>query len=290
GQSQLLPPELERNDDVWELCLAQVRISAGTNAITQADITDTRLDSDLCGVTENPLGGISDDLFKQYDQEFQDWYSRLKDILDENAAANLQTQIDTVKEDLASVSARLGALEATTYTQIITTSDTNLNDYIQAGKYYFSSSYTPVNIPEGVNGWLTVETTAGSDWVVQYWRRAGSWSGTPTNHETFTRTYTGGSWSDWSIYLTNQTVKLESTNLNNYLIPGIYYFPTETSFTNAPEGVNGTLIVLGGSDSGRIHRKQMWLRTGTPGSNDANIHVRTYSDNLGWGAWHTHKP
>lgn len=42
-------PELIRNADYYELQLATVRVRAGTLSIRQADITDTRLDSNVCG-------------------------------------------------------------------------------------------------------------------------------------------------------------------------------------------------------------------------------------------------
>jgi len=42
-------PLLKRNDDYYELELAKVLVKAGTTRITQADIIDTRLDSNVCG-------------------------------------------------------------------------------------------------------------------------------------------------------------------------------------------------------------------------------------------------
>ena len=43
------PPSLERNDYIWELSLAQVRIEAGKSYIDGSQITDERGDIDLCG-------------------------------------------------------------------------------------------------------------------------------------------------------------------------------------------------------------------------------------------------
>lgn len=42
-------PLLKRNNDYYELELARVYVKAGATRITQVDITDTRLDSDVCG-------------------------------------------------------------------------------------------------------------------------------------------------------------------------------------------------------------------------------------------------
>lgn len=43
-------PVIQRNADLYELKLAQVNVKAGTTRITQANITDTRLNSDVCGL------------------------------------------------------------------------------------------------------------------------------------------------------------------------------------------------------------------------------------------------
>src|SRR5699024_9566578 len=43
------PPSLTRNDYVYELSLAQVRIEAGKSYIDSSQITDERGDIDLCG-------------------------------------------------------------------------------------------------------------------------------------------------------------------------------------------------------------------------------------------------
>lgn len=43
------PPELTRNTSRYEICLAEIYVAAGTTAITEAMITDTRSDETLCG-------------------------------------------------------------------------------------------------------------------------------------------------------------------------------------------------------------------------------------------------
>ncbi len=42
-------PSMKRNDDYYELKLAEISVKAGATRITQADITDSRLNSDVCG-------------------------------------------------------------------------------------------------------------------------------------------------------------------------------------------------------------------------------------------------
>ena len=51
GTPTALPeaPALTRNDQIYEMCLAEIAVGEGVTEITNADITDTRLDDYLCG-------------------------------------------------------------------------------------------------------------------------------------------------------------------------------------------------------------------------------------------------
>lgn len=50
-------PALQRDADAYELCIAEINVSAGTVSITQDKITDTRLDTDLCGKVDTLIAG-----------------------------------------------------------------------------------------------------------------------------------------------------------------------------------------------------------------------------------------
>lgn len=79
-------------------------------------------------------------------------------------------------------------------------------------------------------------------------------------------------------------VTTKGTDLDDYTTPGIYYFPSATyAPVNIPVGVNGWLIVINEGLSGTI--KQIWSRSGTPGSNDYNTYMRTWMSEKGWGKW-----
>lgn len=58
-------PELQRDDDVWELALADVLVGVGATAITAANVTDTRLDSNLCGPVAALIKQIDTEAFTQ---------------------------------------------------------------------------------------------------------------------------------------------------------------------------------------------------------------------------------
>ena len=88
---------------------------------------------------------------------------------------------------------------------VLTTGE-NLDDYIYSGTYTFGGTYTPENIPAGVNGWLVVLRWSCSDenaTVKQLWFRHGTVGA--NDFEIYVRTKVGsaafGSWS--KIYTTS---------------------------------------------------------------------------------------
>lgn len=66
--------ELQRDYDIYEIALADVRVHANAIEITQENITDLRLNSELCGMVANQLQHVdTTTIFNQY----QDWLKRL---------------------------------------------------------------------------------------------------------------------------------------------------------------------------------------------------------------------
>ena len=51
-------PAITRTALVYDLCLAEISRPAGSTAVTAANLTDTRLDEDLCGVMSDGVTGI----------------------------------------------------------------------------------------------------------------------------------------------------------------------------------------------------------------------------------------
>ena len=71
--SDPIAPSLQRNADAYEICLADIKINKGAIKITQADITDTRLNKDLCGIVHGTVEQVDTTaIFNQ----FQSWYSQ----------------------------------------------------------------------------------------------------------------------------------------------------------------------------------------------------------------------
>ena len=140
-------PSLTRNSTVYELALAEIHVAAGATAITQANITDTRLDSDRCGVVASIVGDtntstyytqIAADLaeFKAgREAEFDAWFQALVDQLDENTVTNLWSAINKYKTKKAQATLAIAGWtgSANPYEQVETVSIVPTNCALFAG-------------------------------------------------------------------------------------------------------------------------------------------------------------
>lgn len=92
-----VPTPPVRSNGVYQLVLAQIRVNAGATAITQANITDTRANNSLCGWVVGTVDRVDvEQMTAQAQADFLAWYDRMKDQLSEDAAGNLQLEIDTL--------------------------------------------------------------------------------------------------------------------------------------------------------------------------------------------------
>ena len=109
---QPTPPVWSEANGIYQLVLAQIYVSAGASAITQADITDTRENPDICGyitgtVEEIDFSQITAQFEAYYARfvadnqaDFEAWFQEMKDQLSEDAAGHLQAEIDDIVGDL----------------------------------------------------------------------------------------------------------------------------------------------------------------------------------------------
>ena len=119
--SDPIPTAPVRENGVYQLVIAQISVAAGATRITQEEITDTRMNSDLCGIVtgavdqfdfsqfpaqfnawmQNQIEGFSewsDGMLEQYESYLDDteaaitaWFDTIKNQLDTDAATSLQT-------------------------------------------------------------------------------------------------------------------------------------------------------------------------------------------------------
>lgn len=123
--SDPIAQELQRDADAYELCIADVKVSAGAIKVTQADVTDLRLNKELCGIVhgiveqvdtttlfnqyvgwyQNTTGQAEIDITimkQQFEQDFNTWFETVQNTLGEDAAGNLLILINGTRDDLES--------------------------------------------------------------------------------------------------------------------------------------------------------------------------------------------
>lgn len=132
--AQPVAPDLTRSADKYELALADVYVAAGATSITQANITDQRLNTTLCGIVTGLIEQAdTTDIFNQFEQylsefkttyianieqwtsdqetdftswkdtektSFAEWVESIKDILDASTAGHLQLEIEEQAADV----------------------------------------------------------------------------------------------------------------------------------------------------------------------------------------------
>lgn len=125
-------PEITRTADCYEIAVGDVLVAKGVVSITQSDITDTRLNSELCGIVTGLIEQAdTTEIFNQFEVYFEEfkqtyiaemeswtqsqetsliqwmntqktdfvsWTDSIKDILDETAAGHLQNEIEAEQE------------------------------------------------------------------------------------------------------------------------------------------------------------------------------------------------
>lgn len=119
-------PAVEQDADYWELALADVSVPAGTASISQAAVTDQRLNTAVCGVVAATVQQLdTTTLFAQYQSwltaqiaahasdntnwqaqmqadltafaaTFSAWFDTIKGQLGSDAAGNLQNEINGI--------------------------------------------------------------------------------------------------------------------------------------------------------------------------------------------------
>lgn len=106
-------PSLVNNETTHQHALAYILRKAGTEEVTQADITNVIGTSETPYVT-GPLSIITADaMLAQWQSEFDQWFESLEDTLSGDVAANLANQI-MQKVDKTSVIDNLDEIAATT--------------------------------------------------------------------------------------------------------------------------------------------------------------------------------
>lgn len=97
---------LQRDADVYEIGLADVYVGAGAVEITQANITDLRLNNTYCGIVHGLIDQAdTTTIFNQYQAaltgletdlqaDWDNWFTAIQNVLDGDTAGNLLNMIN----------------------------------------------------------------------------------------------------------------------------------------------------------------------------------------------------
>lgn len=80
--SNPVAPTVDRTSSVWELGLADIRVNAGTLILTQANITDQRLNEAICGLVRD---GIEHIPTAALEAQWKSWFTGLKTNAEQDA-------------------------------------------------------------------------------------------------------------------------------------------------------------------------------------------------------------
>lgn len=156
-------PALTRTDTVYELGLAVITVRAGVISVTQANITDTRMNDDSCGVVKGIIDQISTkDLFAQYDAIFNQWFHGLEVTLEGDVAANLYVLFQSLYNRVQSLENQF--IDDVTHKQYhLGVSDGVL--YLEEGPISTTGGYAVLTSDKN---YVHNQVVANSSWTVQH--------------------------------------------------------------------------------------------------------------------------
>lgn len=187
-----------RNETTYELQLAIINVPKNATQITDADITDMRGNSNVCGWC-TPFDNVNVDglvdqyrsIFEQGEAEFIAWFDSMKDQLSEDVAGKLQNQVNDLKTQVDENKVNMSDLLALVY---------------PVGAYYMSAQETEPATLFGFGTWERIKgrTLVGvdeSDSVLATANKEGGSTNPLTSHShsasngNFTYAVSGKSWA-----------------------------------------------------------------------------------------------
>ncbi|MDD6142756.1 MAG: hypothetical protein PUD16_04565 [bacterium] len=124
-------PSLQRDNVAYEISIAQIYVGTGVTAINAGNITDERLNSDVCGLMRDgvtgidtsmleaqlaeSLGNLSADLQTFYEEQqdvFTEWFAGIQNILNGDVAATLTSKVTVLENKASQLEAKTSQLES----------------------------------------------------------------------------------------------------------------------------------------------------------------------------------
>ncbi len=251
-------PTLHRDEFIYELSLAQIRVRANTSTLSPDDLIDERLDPILCGLVEIQNSGF---------YTMAETYNKTEvNTLDNQTEANVMNWVKSF--GLGDVAKDI--------------SNTDLNNLDGTGFYKGSSLG---NNPNGVAAeiWTIYHIKHSSTGATQ---EAVSLTSTP--NKKYTREKTGGTWSEWDqVAQKSNTPSFLNINAHNDgSILGETAYPAGVTMQSVGLGTgfphtHGMTVNL---KQGTARFAQLFFRPGATAS-DMGMWFRHYYTGVGWSQW-----
>ena len=180
-------PTLQRDDNIYEICLADVTVRSTSN-ITQSDIVDKRLDRERCGIVNSLISVDGEELY----QQFQDYIDSVTNNLvrkDQNSTIDGKLTVND-------------GIEGPVLPKLLT--NENLNNIKTEGFYYSYGGNTVQNKPSGMNNFSLMVIKTGQNTCTQIiYDSSGNMQA---------RAFTDSQWYSWRQYY-NSTSSINADKL-----------------------------------------------------------------------------
>ena len=105
-----IAPEIVRSGYIYDLCVAEITVPANAVSITVSDITDTRLDVELCGVVTGILEQIEPgEYISQIElMHASAWENFLKKVLEKDGNIIITLPVEELREKVELLASKIG--------------------------------------------------------------------------------------------------------------------------------------------------------------------------------------
>jgi hypothetical protein len=170
--SSPVAPILQRDADIYELGIADISIVNGATSITQANITDIRLNTTYCGWVNSLIQADTTAIFNQYQAwftaqssayntqmvenevafqtQFDEWFATVQDQLSGDVAGNLANRITTMEGKQATDEQNLNAETAARVAHTAEDATITQKGHVQLSSATNSVSETTAATPKAV--------------------------------------------------------------------------------------------------------------------------------------------
>lgn len=126
-------PSILRTEDYFDLCLAKVRINRGVINIEQRDITDTRMDNEVCGFVHSVVDQVdTTTLYKQ----FEDFYN--------NFVTNVAQAFETWSQEQREAFAEFFQTSRDNFEAFFQSSQADFNEFFQNSQNAFNTWFDSI--------------------------------------------------------------------------------------------------------------------------------------------------